>query len=136
MKNSLNLSGNTMKNKWSLVIHEATQNRVSIWGGTQYVDLQKSNTCIVKQDNQVASCRIFSKDWHRPFKKVPNLSYKLTKFERLFPNTTPSVDFKRLNQNINRESLDEAYLVRGQFRRYQLGYLMSNHLSSRWKLFL
>ena len=109
-----------MKNKWSLVVHQASQTSVSIWVGTLFSDLRKHNKCIVNlvdtNKNVVNTQKILKDDWQRPFKKLNNRFFKCITFENLSPNTKYLVEFKRCEQPIEDLKLDEKFLARGQFQ--------------------
>ena len=108
-----------MKNKWSLVIHEATQTTVSIWVGTLFSDCRKYTNCVVKllddSETLVTSEIIHISHWHQPFNKLPNRFYKLIKFENLDVNSQYYVEFVRLAEPVGGIQLNEKVLSRGQF---------------------
>jgi len=76
-----------MKNKWSLVIHEATETSVNLWIGTLFHDLRKPKevrVTLFEGTNQIAEQIILSNDWLRPFSQIKSQRfYKLLSFSNL-----------------------------------------------------
>lgn len=79
-----------MKNRWSLVIHEVTEQTVNIWLGTLFHDCRKPfkvNVKITDKNSQlVATQAVLKADWERPFSDIKSQRFcKLVTFDSLIP---------------------------------------------------
>jgi hypothetical protein len=117
-----------MKSKWSLVIHDTSQNHVNVWVGTLFPDLRKPAHCsvILRDENkqEIARQTISRDQWQRPFTQLNCRFFQYLTFDNLSENTTYTVDFVRHEQIIGELTLIDKVLSRGQFQ------TLPEHLSS------